>query len=116
MGDIAFGSHYVGGPHARMFEVFGYAPDKRMWMLIGSPTGQYIQFDDWPSFAEEREATSAALKAPVWDGTWLADTYGLRMVPLPELWRTLEFDPAMVDQMLEALEPYMPDSNGRRDQ
>ena len=116
VGEIAFGSHHADGQHARTFEIYGYDPGAHLWLSIGSLTGHHVLFDDWQGFAEEREATAVALKAPVWDGSWLVETYDFRLFPLPELWRTIGFDPNMVDEMGVALEPYFPDKNGRRDQ
>ena len=116
VGEIAFGTHRADAQHGRTFEIYGYDPMTQVWLSIGLLEGHQILFDDWQAFSEEREATAVALKAQVWDGAWLRNTYGYRLSQLPDLWRTIDFDQDMVDQMGVTLEPYFPDKNGRRDQ
>jgi hypothetical protein len=100
LGPYIYFNSQKGGQVKRGFLLFGYISNHK-WQLIGQHRDLWATIE--PAEAvNDRDFYAAQHKSMVWDGAWLADTFGIDVSPLPENWRSYT-DPNVIQLIADML-------------
>ncbi len=100
------GEHTFTAPAepTRSFALFGYSAEGN-WVWLGTQKEPKVSLSMLPDFQQESQLAAQLHNLPVWEATWLKETYHLPPKALPEGWQTLtsEADKQAILESLNAV-------------